>query len=57
VKETLVKLHEVSVTITSVTCDGPNANFTMMTNLGAEVNDINHLKPYFKDPVKMRMFM
>lgn len=50
VKQGLKKLHEVGVTVASVTCDGPSAHFTMAKHLGANVDDILNLKPYFEHP-------
>lgn len=51
VKETLKKLHETGVIITSVTCDGPNAHFTMAEKLGAKVKAVRSLEPFFKHPL------
>ncbi|KAB0798672.1 hypothetical protein PPYR_09665 [Photinus pyralis] len=50
VKEALIKLNDVGVCITSLTADGPNANYTMMEELGAKVKNILTLQPYFFHP-------
>lgn len=47
VRDALTRLSSVGVRITSVTCDGPSANFTMATELGAEVTNIHNLQPHF----------
>lgn len=52
VKQALIKLAEVGVTVVSLTCDGPNVNFTMIGELGAYVDDIYELQPYFLYPSK-----
>ncbi|KAG5869148.1 hypothetical protein JTB14_031129 [Gonioctena quinquepunctata] len=58
VREGLKKLHEVGITVTSVTCDGPSAHFTMAKHLGGEVYDIVNLKPYFEHPItKSKVFI
>eukprot|EP00794_Sanderia_malayensis_P012242 gene12242-13503_t len=43
------KLHEVGVSVISLTCDGPSCHFTMMKELGANV-DPEHLQT-FPNPV------
>lgn len=58
VKEVLKKLHTIGVTVTSITCDGPSAHFTMAKHLGGEVKDIFNLKPYFEHPfTKSKVFI
>lgn len=47
VKQALKKLYEVGVTIISLTCDRPAAHFTMAKELGAKVEDIHSIEPYF----------
>ncbi|KAG5871451.1 hypothetical protein JTB14_026903 [Gonioctena quinquepunctata] len=47
VKEALIKLHACGVIITSVSCDGPNVNFSMMGALGAKVANIDEVQSYF----------
>eukprot|EP00794_Sanderia_malayensis_P002761 gene2761-3192_t len=43
------KLHEVGVSVISLTCDGPSCHFTMMKELGANV-DPEHLQTFFPNP-------
>lgn len=50
VKEILFRLYEINVKVTSITCDGPIANFTMAEELGARVKNISDIKPYFLHP-------
>lgn len=50
VRQALIKLKDVGVTITSVTCDGPSANFTMAKELGIDFSDINNIKSHFLHP-------
>lgn len=38
VKESLIRLHEIDVEVTSVTCDGPSAHFAMFKELGCDFN-------------------
>lgn len=51
VNEALIKLHECGVTVTSLSCDGPNVNFTMMRTLGVKVDNIDEVQPYFLHPI------
>ena len=50
VKLCLEKLHDVGVIVTSLTCDGPSFHFTMLTELGAQVQPPN-LQAYFFHPL------
>lgn len=50
IKHALIKLAKVGVTVVSVTCDGLNINFSMIRELGANVDDYSELKPYFLCP-------
>lgn len=50
VKEALVKLCSTGITIISITCDGPTANFTMMEELDGRVKKIAQLQTYFEHP-------
>lgn len=50
VREALRKLKQCNVIITSLTCDGPNVNFAMMNELGAEVTDLKNIIPSFQHP-------
>lgn len=50
VRQALIKLKDVGVTITSLTCDGPSANFTMAKELGIDFSDINKIKSHFLHP-------
>eukprot|EP00794_Sanderia_malayensis_P001993 gene1993-2263_t len=43
------KLHEVGVSVISLTCDGPSCHFTMMTEIGANVD--HELQTFFPNPV------
>lgn len=51
VNEALIKLYECGVIITSLTSDGPRVNFTMIKELGAKINDLDNIQPYFLHPV------
>lgn len=51
VRESLIWLIQINITITSVTCDGPSAHFTMFKKLGCNF-DISNLRPYFCHPAK-----
>lgn len=51
VKEALVLVHEVEVTVVAITCDRPAAHFTMAKELGADIDGISDIKPYFSHPV------
>ena len=52
VKLCLEKLHDVGVIVTSLTCDGPSFHFTMLTELGAQVQPPN-LQAYFFHPLDL----
>lgn len=54
-KHALINLAKTGVTVVSVTCDGPNINFEMIRELGADVDDCNELKPYFLYPTTQDM--
>ena len=49
VKQCLLKLHDVGVTVISLTCDGPSCHFSMMHELGANLDLVN-LQAYFCHP-------
>ena len=40
IAESLTRLSTAGVTITSVTCDGPSAHFTMLKELGYNFDDV-----------------
>ena len=45
----LLKLHDIGVVISSVTCDGPSCNFAMFASLGVELKPPD-IKAYFPHP-------
>ncbi|KAL2085045.1 hypothetical protein ACEWY4_020563 [Coilia grayii] len=49
IRESLVRLHAIGVQVVSLTCDGPSQNFSMIRELGAEL-DIMDMRPYFYHP-------
>lgn len=49
IKEALIRLYEINVEVTSVTCDGPNAHFAMFKQLGCDFTP-NKMKTYFLHP-------
>ena len=51
VKICIKKLHDVGVSVVSLTCDGPSCHFTMMNELGACLEP-NNLKAYFPHPLE-----
>lgn len=51
VRQALIKLHEIGVTVASLTCDGPSANFSMADKLGADFSNITKIKSHFLHPV------
>lgn len=51
VKKCLEFLHDIGVTVTSLTCDGAATNISMMAHLGANFTDPTDLKTYFTHPV------
>lgn len=51
VKGCLTMLAKINVIITSLTFDGTATNRTMANILGAEIDDVRHLKTYFPHPV------
>lgn len=50
VREALVRLNDVNVDVTSITCDGPAAHFSMFRELGCNWNDLNNIKSFFLHP-------
>lgn len=50
IEEALIRLNDIEVEITSITCDGPSVNFTMFSVLGCNFGDINSLKVFFYHP-------
>jgi len=49
VRQCLMKLYDVGIHVTSLTCDGPSCHFSMMKELGASLDPFQ-LKPYFMHP-------
>lgn len=54
IKQCLLKLHDIGVTVASVTCDGPSCNFSMMDELGVSF-DLPNMKSYFPHPADNSM--
>ena len=52
VNECLLKLHDIYVHPVSLTCDGPSCHLSMMSELGASIQDPNNMFPYFDHPAK-----
>ena len=52
IRETLIRLNNIGIEVTSLTCDGPNAHFTMLTELGCRVRNIHAIKAWFPHPAK-----
>ena len=50
VNQCLLKLHDINVHPVSLTCDGPSCHFSMMSELGASIQDPNNMFPYFDHP-------
>lgn len=50
VRQALIKLKNTGVIVTSLTCDGPNANFSMASELGADFSNISNIKSHFNHP-------
>ncbi|CAH0558624.1 unnamed protein product [Brassicogethes aeneus] len=50
IRESLIRLHEIGVIITSVTSDGPSTNFAMMKELGCIFDNVHNLKTWFNHP-------
>lgn len=50
VKECLVRLHDIGIQITSLTCDGPSSNVTMLKDLGCVIEDVHNMKTWFAHP-------
>ena len=50
VKICFEKLHDVGVNVLSLKCDGPSCHFSMLTELGANLQPLN-LKQYFLCPL------
>lgn len=50
INEALIRLHEVGIDITSVTCDGPATHFSMFEILGCDWSNKYSMKTYFKHP-------
>lgn len=50
VQHCISKLYAVSVSVTSLNCDGAAANVSMMQQLGCKL-DCNNMKPWFSHPV------
>lgn len=48
-KEALIRLAEMDIHITSITCDGPSAHFTMFQQLGCNFSQSN-MQTYFLHP-------
>nr|CAI5852337.1 unnamed protein product [Callosobruchus analis] len=51
VQKALEFIHQSGVTVTSITFDGAPVNFTMCKYLGANIHNLDSLKPYFTNPV------
>lgn len=51
VNKCLTCIHETGVIVTSITFDGAPVNFSMAIKLGANFNDSDNLKTFFKHPV------
>lgn len=51
IRQALIKLKEVGITVTSLTCDGPSANFSMANELGADFSNISKIKSHFRHPI------
>ena len=49
VRECFQRLHQCGVTAVSLTCDGPSCHFTMMRELGANMNIVG-MNPSFQHP-------
>ena len=49
IRESLFRLHEIGVRVVSLTCDGPSQNFTMIRELGANL-DIIDMRSFFIHP-------
>ena len=58
VKICFEKLHDVGVNVLSLKCDGPSCHFSMLTELGANLQPLN-LKQYFLPPLdpKRRIYI
>lgn len=50
--EALTRLHDIGVYITSVTCDGPNAHFTMFNKLGCNLKEPSNMVTGFDHPMQ-----
>ncbi|KAB0795036.1 hypothetical protein PPYR_11875 [Photinus pyralis] len=48
--EALTRLENSKVKIISLTCDGPSAHLTMLTELGCKLDDLKNLQPWFSHP-------
>lgn len=49
VRQCILKLADVGVRVVSLTCDGPSSHFSMLRDLGADLQPTN-LNPSFPDP-------
>src|SRR6218665_1019411 len=49
INQCLLKLHDVGVYVSSVTCDGPSCNMSMMKALGLVLDPVN-MKSWFVHP-------
>uniref|UniRef100_A0A1Y1K320 THAP-type domain-containing protein n=4 Tax=Photinus pyralis TaxID=7054 RepID=A0A1Y1K320_PHOPY len=58
IRTCLTLLQETGVNVISITFDGLSTNFSLMTNLGCQINTDLQLKPYFSHPVtKERVYV
>ncbi|KAB0804484.1 hypothetical protein PPYR_01454 [Photinus pyralis] len=48
IRTCLTLLQETGVNVISITFDGLSTNFSLMTNLGCQINTDLQLKPYFR---------
>lgn len=50
VKEALIRLADSNVIISSLTCDGPSVNLSMLRSLGCSLSPHEQNRPYFPHP-------
>lgn len=50
VSEALIRLYDVGIVVTSVTCDGPSTHFKMLKELGCKLDDVFNMKTFFEHP-------
>lgn len=50
IHNSLRKLYDIGVKVTSLTCDGPSANFAMAKELGINYSNINDIQSFFLHP-------